>query len=393
VKALRFFIITLLLAAIVCSAAAAKPDWEAIRQEQAWYYAADGSVVSGFLNTIVKAWLKGEGKTDPEAKLTIYLCKDKTLTIKEISRLNASRLTFKVDKTALPKAKKKTVQVSEKKPGTGNPGISAGNENKKITLYVWLEEPEETETVDSPGDAEDVLEPASADSEADSTPLTESSSGGHPSGGSSIGGGGRVTSHAREKHQSEIGYDQVGIWALAQGGNDAMSTLMISGEEQSLSMTHNGQPAEFIPVLISRQSSAAADGTPALADTLLLQALQNSSEASIQWSFSGDLLRKLLRSGISYLALKAGEQVTLLPTEGFLSGIKYDELKMRGTAGSLFNYTITMAPAQDARISVSVGGETLEVTADSENPMFWKDILFLSASELTLPDFSALENG
>ena len=172
-----------------------------------------------------------------------------------------------------------------------------------------------------------------------------------------------------------------------------MSTLMISGEEQSLSMTHNGQPAEFIPVLISRQSSAAADGTPALADTLLLQALQNSSEASIQWSFSGDLLRKLLRSGISYLALKAGEQVTLLPTEGFLSGIKYDELKMRGTAGSLFNYTITMAPAQDARISVSVGGETLEVTADSENPMFWKDILFLSASELTLPDFSALENG
>lgn len=393
------FLTLFFMAAFTISAKAADPDWSAIRKNQAWYTAADGTIVSGNLGSIVKAWLKGEGKTDLSLKLTVYLCMDKTLKIKDIRRGDVSRLKIKVDKTALPKAKKKIVQVSEKKPGSGDPGISAGAENKKITAYVWLEDPPAEDSMDTPGNEAGTLETAdSIDIEADETPLTDSSqpsSPSHPSSGSfSFGGSGsRATAHSKEQYQTEIGYDQVGIWTLAQESSGSMSTLVLSGEEQHLSLTRNGQSSDFIPVLIGWQDELASSRNTIPYNTLLLRALNTKADASFRWTFSGDLLRKLLRSGISYLAFEVSSQVIVLPTEGFLGGIRYDELKMSGVAGSLFVYSILMDETGKTEMAVSVGAETLTISEESGAPLHWTDIHFLSGADLNLVDLSVQENG
>ena len=390
------------LAAFLLPAQAADPDWTEIRKKQAWYTAADGTIVSGNLSTSIKAWLKSEGKTDASAKLTVYLCKDKTLKIKDIKRGDVSRFRFKVDKTALPKAKKKEVTVSEKEPGSANPGISAGNENKKITAYIWLEDPPVEDSMDTPGNEAGTLETAdSTDTEADETPLTDGSDSSgpyspvHPSGGSfSVGGGGgRATPHSKEQYQTEIGYDQVGIWTLAQESSASMSTLVISGEEQHLSLTRNGLSSDFVPVLIGWQDAPVPSGSIVPYNTLLLRALNAKDSASFQWTFSGDLLRKLLRSGISYLAFDAGSQIIMLPTEGFLGGIRYDEMKMSGIAGSFFVFNIVMENGKQPTIAVSVGEETLMVSEDPEAAMHWTMVHFLSDSDLNLSDLSAQGHG
>lgn len=389
----------LLLIVLTFSAEAAEPDWSAIRKNQAWYYAADDSVVAGKLNTIVSDWLKGEGKEDPSAKLTVYLCQDKTLEIKKIRRGDVSRLKFKVDKTALPKAKKKTAQISEYKPGSSQSGLIAGDENTKITVYVWLEDPAVTDTMDSPDDSAETLGLPGSGSDSDSTVLTNPENGGGstpfvPSHGGGGYGGGTRTQHAKEKHQSEIGYDQVGIWNLVSDEKTSMSTLVLSGETQPLSLTRNGEPADFVPVLIGWQDpeEVPADHFVAV-NTLLLQAADTADKASCQWVFSGELLRKLLRSGITYLALETENQAILLPTEGFLSGTLYDELKMRGTAGSLFSFEISMDENRTFRLSVTVGDQTTVLTEDPLAAMHWTNIRFLSVSELNVPEVREQENG
>ena len=385
----------LLILFLAASAHAAEPDWAAIRKNQAWYTAADGTVVSGNLSTIVKAWLKDEGKTDAKAKLTVYLCKDKTLKITGIRRGDVARFKFKVDKTALPKAKKKTVQVSETAPGTATPGISAGDDDTKITVYIWLEEPVITDAVDSPDDSAISLETPGTDLEEDDMPLETPGPSITPTplrpGG---GGGGRSAApHAKEKYQSEIGYDQVGIWKLSAESTASMSTLVISGEEQHLSLRRNGTSADFVPTLIGWQEGAsAADGFIPL-NTLLLQALNVRDGAAFEWTFSGDLLRKLLRSGIDYLALETGDQVMMLPTAGFLGGTRYDELKMRGTAGSGFSFEVRMSEGQSPLLSVTVGDETLPLAEDPQAAMHWMEIRFLTRADLQAPDVSALDNG
>lgn len=395
-KKLRLLLFPLLLLTVLlCSADAEEPDWAAVRKNQAWYYAADGSVVAGKLDTIVKAWLKGEGKTDPSVKLTVNLCVDKTLKISKIKRGDVSRFKFKVDKKALPKAKKKIVQVSEDKPGSSSAGLIAGDENAKVTVYLWLEDPETDDTSDAPGDTSDILTPGS-DEDADSEPLTDSGNNNRPapSGPSFGGGGGGRNSHAKEKYQSEIGYDQVGFSALNQGTDSAMSTLVLSGEEQELSLTRNGQPADFVPALIGWQDpEIASSGDSVAVNTLLLKMSESPDNAEYHWLFSGELLRKLLRSGISYLALDADDQVILMPTEGFLGGTEYDALKMRGTAGSLFDYEVILSRGKPARITVTVGGETTDLTGDPKAAIHWTDHLrFMAGSDLNAPDASDQEN-
>ena len=400
----RFLLFPLiLLAVLLVSAAAGEPDWDAIRKNQAWYYTSDGSVVAGKLNTIVHEWLKGEGAADSTTILTVYLCQDKTMKMTKIRRGDVARLEFKVDKKALPKAKKKVAQVSENEPGSGEPGLSAGSEQTKITAYVWLEDPEDNEMMDSPDDSTEILQEPDGENEADYQALTTPDNGNqpsptptptipsyHPNGG---GFGGRATPHAKEKYQTDIGYDQVGIWTLTRGEIAPMSTLTLSGVELELSLTRDGQPSEFLPSLIGWQDpqNGPAEGFVPV-NTLLLRALNGQDGAGV-WTFNGGLLRKLQRSGISYLALEADGQAILLPTDGFLGGRKYDELKMHGTAGSSFSFEVRMNGTDTCLISVTVQEETTALTEDREAALHWNDIRFLSEAELNVPVSAEQENG
>ena len=42
---------------------------------------------------------------------------------------------------------------------------------------------------------------------------------------------------------------------------------------------------------------------------------------------NGAVLRRMDRSGIRHLALRSGDSIAVLETEGFLAGWKYDELR------------------------------------------------------------------
>jgi len=56
---------------------------------------------------------------------------------------------------------------------------------------------------------------------------------------------------------------------------------------------------------------------------------------------NGTVLRQLNKSGIEWLIFVCDETIVTVPTEGFLAGWEYDELKRQGTAGRRFDYRMT----------------------------------------------------
>lgn len=80
-------------------------------------------------------------------------------------------------------------------------------------------------------------------------------------------------------------------------------------------------------------------------DTMLLDAQLDegiTGAYAYRWTIGGATMRQLMKSGIKYLVLKTGDHVTVLPTEGFLAGERYTELKMQGTSTRRFTYDIVM---------------------------------------------------
>ena len=61
-----------------------------------------------------------------------------------------------------------------------------------------------------------------------------------------------------------------------------------------------------------------------------------------RWNFNGEVCRLLSNSGIRYLALAVGDDMTVLPTEGFAGGTKYTELRMLGVSTRKFDYVVAM---------------------------------------------------
>ena len=64
-----------------------------------------------------------------------------------------------------------------------------------------------------------------------------------------------------------------------------------------------------------------ASDTP---DTLVLavsqEDLAQAEDAAFTWDFNGTVYKKLAASGIDYLVLQVGDQVTALSTAGFAAG-------------------------------------------------------------------------
>ena len=123
-------------------------------------------------------------------------------------------------------------------------------------------------------------------------------------------------------------------------------------EKEAAETAEPEEPEKETPTAAPAGESA-GDGSAAQETELLI------------WKMNGAVMRKLKRSGIDYLAFRVGDRVTAVPTEGFLAGWAYDELKSRGTAGRRFEYACAMNGAEEEpRWSVTVEGRTWELEED-----------------------------
>ena len=93
------------------------------------------------------------------------------------------------------------------------------------------------------------------------------------------------------------------------------------------------------------------------------------------------MYKKLAASGIDYLVLNVGDNVTALSTAGFAAGIRYNMYRAAGTASKDFVYTIRMganadgsANASSMQIQVTVGGETYTLTNNQASEFYYYDV-------------------
>lgn len=212
-------------------------------------------------------------------------------------------------------------------------------------------------------------------------------------GGSSGGGSGSSTTvkqhAAAEESDSRTEYDALAM----QFPEEAMHVLTIDGQELELTLElANAEgfdlPEDYCPTFTAELAAWAADAGDAgetdkmeeedavQKDTLLLKAVEEEGlgdRLEYRWKFNGEVYRLLANSGIRYLALEIGGEMAVFPTEGFVGGTKYTELKMLGVSTRRFDYTVAMRfdldPDRIPELSVCDFSEDcdLAVMAEVEN--------------------------
>ena len=169
--------------------------------------------------------------------------------------------------------------------------------------------------------------------------------------------------HARATSTMTHDYDQV---QLVGATEEAMNTLTLGGEKLELSL----EGGAFTMALYDPEHpEASKEEQEAMGDTLILTAKGIGS-----WKINGAVLRKLNKSGVDKLVLQNGEQSVSVPTEGFLAGWAYDELKSRGTAGRRFEYELRV-DENGAHWQVTVEGKTYELGEDPLSPMYLTGVI------------------
>ncbi len=192
------------------------------------------------------------------------------------------------------------------------------------------------------------------------------------------GGSGKPRqTHGRSRYVMTHDYDQVDLPPAEDGEQAPMHVLKLGDEELALSLEGpEGTEGRFTAAL----RTEGPDSEGETAETLLLCAVppeapegdaaemlrsavppedpEGERDAAFVWRLNGSVLRTLNRSGVRYLALQAGGRRVSVPTEGFLAGWEYDEMKSRGTASRRFEYTLTVG---------SPGGEAAGKDAEGED--------------------------
>ena len=204
-----------------------------------------------------------------------------------------------------------------------------------------------------------------------------------PSGGGR-GSGGKRQTHGRSRTEMKHDYDQVRI--VMDSEPQLMHTLTLDGEKLDVTLADGaGNESVFTVSLYGGLSTEGAliPGEQKASVMLLSaegkpegdQAEKQAIPESVTWEMNGAALRVLHKSGIEYLVFRHGKQYTAVPTEGFLAGWAYDELKSRGTAGRRFEYTLTMDTEEaEPRWTVTVEGKKYEIEEDPLAAMYLKGI-------------------
>lgn len=169
--------------------------------------------------------------------------------------------------------------------------------------------------------------------------------------------------HARATSTMTHDYDQV---QLVGATEETMNTLTLGGEELELSL----EGGTFTLALYDPEHpEASREEHEAMGDTLILTA-----EGIGSWKINGAVLRKLNKSGVDTLVLQNGKQSVSVPTDGFLAGWVYDELKSRGTAGRRFEYEMRV-DENGTHWQVTVEGKTYELGEDPLAPMYLTGVI------------------
>ncbi len=129
--------------------------------------------------------------------------------------------------------------------------------------------------------------------------------------------------------------------------------------------------------ILKEDPHRAAEETPAAeqkGNTLVLTAVTPGGAADpeiLRWKINGAALRVLKKSGADYLAFRQGDRAVLVPTEGFLAGWKYDELKSRGTAQRRFDYTLILGREKEEPVwQMTVEGKEYDLGSDPLAPIY-----------------------
>lgn len=169
--------------------------------------------------------------------------------------------------------------------------------------------------------------------------------------------------HARATSTMTHDYDQV---QLVGATEETMNTLILGGEELELSLEGG---AFTLALYDPEHPEASREEHEAMGDTLILTA-----EGIGSWKINGAVLRKLNKSGVDTLVLQNGKQSVSVPTDGFLAGWVYDELKSRGTAGRRFEYEMRV-DENGTHWQVTVEGKTYELGEDPLAPMYLTGVI------------------
>lgn len=221
--------------------------------------------------------------------------------------------------------------------------------------------------------------------------VTLQSSQGRPGGGFSGGGGGGssstvATTHATSDTTAVVAYDGVELVVADQ----PMNTLVMGETELELFLRpdesllarlgEDYQPA--FTATLSNWMEDASD-TP---DTLVLavsqEDLAQAEDAAFTWDFNGTVYKKLAASGIDYLVLQVGDQVTALSTAGFAAGVRYTMYRAQGLSSEAFDYHVAMTEEGETTLSVTVAGETWPLTEEEGGAFYYYDVYTGTLEEL-----------
>ena len=219
--------------------------------------------------------------------------------------------------------------------------------------------------------------------------VTLQSSQGRPGGGFSGGGGSSstvATTHATSDTTAVVAYDGVELVVTDQ----PMSSLVMGETELELFLRpdesllarlgEDYQPA--FTATLSNWMEDASD-TP---DTLVLavsqEDLAQAEDAAFTWDFNGTVYKKLAASGIDYLVLQVGDQVTALSTAGFAAGVRYPMYRAQGLSSEAFDYHVAMTEEGETTLSVTVAGETWLLTEEEGGAFYYYDVYTGTLEEL-----------
>ena len=143
-----------------------------------------------------------------------------------------------------------------------------------------------------------------------------------------------------------------------------MSRLALGGEELELELRQTGAENEGFTVSAFRWEQAEGEENGAGAPDTLVLAAEDAEQNT--WEINGTVLRRMNKSGITHLALRTGERLVVLSTEGILEGWAYDEMKSRGTGSRRFTFTIKTGGDNPTVWQLAVDEKTYRLTEDTQ---------------------------
>lgn len=211
--------------------------------------------------------------------------------------------------------------------------------------------------------------------------------GGFSMGGFSGGRGGgssRTVYHSKSTTTSVVAYNAVELNVQ----NESMKKLKVGNETLDLELYHNPFLVTEEPEKKNSGSFSASFGSwngdaQAQTDTLILAADEANEETST-WVFTGKVYKKLAASGIDYLVLRRGNDVTALSTAGFTAGIRYNMYRAAGLGSGEFEYAVSMS-SRGLEMNVTVDGQTYPLSQDSNSEFYYYDVFSGTVDQL---DFS-----